>query len=175
MGIVFRWAVLLAVFMAPIACTTTREKAPSITESEPAMEEKREAPEAKKSRAEEELTAPPEAMMPPPKPEVEERAAPKTPLAGGASLHGIVVEENTLKLSPQKVTIFPGDTVRWQNKDNKKHFLASVPGSGTTDQLEIFSLMEPGNVYEHTFKAAGEYPYFCFIHNQMTGHITVTE
>ena len=99
-----------------------------------------------------------------------------TPLPGGRALHEVFIPQSQLKLVPPKVTIRLGDTIKWENKDNsQKHFLASVPGSGPTDKLEIFSLMPPGSVYEHTFEVAGEYPYFCFIHNQMRGHITVVQ
>ena len=89
------------------------------------------------------------------------------------SLHDIVVMKNVLKLSPDKITVKTGDTIRWTNQDGRKHFLASIPGSGPTEELEIFALMEPGKIYQHTFSLPGEYPYFCFIHNQMTGHVTV--
>ncbi len=89
--------------------------------------------------------------------------------------HQVKVLRNTLKLDPKAITIKAGDTVEWSNPDSRKHNLASIPGSGLTDKLEIFSVMEPGDSFSHTFSAPGEYPYFCFIHNKMTGHITVTE
>jgi len=94
--------------------------------------------------------------------------------AGGA-VHQVNVIRNAFKLNPQNLTIPVGDTVTWTNTDERKHNLASIPGSGTTEELEIFSVMEPGAVYSHTFTTPGEYPYFCFIHNQMTGKITVTK
>ena len=93
--------------------------------------------------------------------------------AAGDKTHEVIMVKNALKLAPEELTIQPGDTVKWRNTDTQKHNLASVPGSGPTDELEIFSLMEPGDVYSHTFKTPGDYPYFCFIHNQMTGKITV--
>jgi len=89
------------------------------------------------------------------------------------TVHEVTVIRNAFKLNPQDLTIKVGDTVKWTNTDERKHNLASIPGSGPGDELEIFSVMEPGAVYSHTFKIAGEYPYFCFIHNQMTGKITV--
>jgi plastocyanin len=89
------------------------------------------------------------------------------------TVYEVNVIRNTFKLNPQDLTIKVGDTVKWTNTDERKHNLASIPGSGPGDELEIFSVMEPGAVYSHTFKVAGEYPYFCFIHNQMTGKITV--
>ena len=168
---------LLMVSMACSTTTTLKGKQPTITESEPAMEDPYKAKEDVAAIPEPEPT--PEEMAP--APDIQEKkvtpeAKPdKLSLAGGQSLFNVVVKENILKLIPKKITIGSGDTVRWQNKDHQKHFLASVPGSGPTDKLEIFSLMEPGDVFEHVFKVAGEYPYFCFIHNQMTGHITVTE
>ena len=97
--------------------------------------------------------------------------------AGGqeSSVHEITVIRNQFKLNPQNLTIKAGDTIRWTNTDERKHNLASIPGSGLTDELEIFRLMVPGAVYTHMFKIPGEYPYFCFIHPQMTGKITVTK
>jgi plastocyanin len=89
------------------------------------------------------------------------------------TVHEVTVIRNSFKLNPQDLTIKVGDTVKWTNTDERKHNLASIPGSGPGDELEIFSVMEPGAVYSHTFKVPGEYPYFCFIHNQMTGKITV--
>jgi len=91
----------------------------------------------------------------------------------GGTVHQVTVIRNAFKLDPQNLTIPVGDTVNWTNTDERKHNLASIPGSGATDELEIFSVMEPGAVYSHTFTTPGEYPYFCFIHNQMTGKITV--
>lgn len=99
-----------------------------------------------------------------------------SPVAGkGGTTFKVTVLKNVLKLDPEEITIRPGDTVKWTNIDDRKHNLASLPGSGTSDALEIFTVMEPGAVYTHKFDAPGEYPYFCFIHNQMTGHITVAK
>lgn len=172
---------LLMVSMACSTTTTSKGKQPTMTESEPAMEEPSKAEESVAAipKPEPEPEPIPEEMAPAPElqeKEVSPKTKPdKTPLAGGQSLFNVVVKEYVLKLVPKKISIQAGDTVHWQNQDHQKHFLASVPGSGPTDELEIFSLMEPGSVYEHVFKVAGEYPYFCFIHNQMTGHITVME
>ena len=81
---------------------------------------------------------------------------------------------NSYKFVPDKITIRVGDIVVWHNADERQHVMASVPGSGPTEDLEIFAeSFHPGTVYSHTFKEPGEYPYFCFIHNRMTGLITV--
>jgi plastocyanin len=89
-------------------------------------------------------------------------------------IYDVVIENNTFKFEPDKLKIKIGDSVRWHNKDENKHVLASVPGSGPGEELEIFSdQFRPGDVYTHQFNSPGEYPYFCFIHNRMTGVITV--
>jgi plastocyanin len=93
--------------------------------------------------------------------------------AAEGTQHEVTVIRNAFKLNPQEITIKAGDTIKWTNTDERKHNLASIPGSGVGDELEIFSVLEPGEDYSHTFKTPGEYPYFCFIHNQMTGKITV--
>lgn len=100
--------------------------------------------------------------------------APISATAAESQIYEVVILPNILKFDPDKITIKVGDTIRWHNKDERKHVLASVPGSGPTDDLEIFSdEFRPGTVYSHTFKEPGEFPYFCFIHNKMTGMITV--
>jgi plastocyanin len=180
--------IIALALLIPLGCTTTRGKAPKITEEPPAPQEEvikpaEKEPPVKEPVMEEEKPAvqeeapPVETEAPKPQeatPPAEEKAK-TTPLPGGGTLHQVTIFENTLKLTPPNITIHVGDTIRWENKDNKKHFLASVPGSGKTDKLEIFSLMPPGFVFEHTFTTAGIYPYFCFIHNQMRGEITVVE
>lgn len=100
--------------------------------------------------------------------------SPNLSLGQEARFYDIVISPNIFKFDPEKITISVGDTVRWHNNDERNHVLASVPGSGQTDELEIFSdEFHPGTIYTHTFKVPGEYPYFCFIHNRMTGVITV--
>ena len=107
-------------------------------------------------------------------------ANPPSEASGTATVHEVAIKN--IKLHPDDITIKMNDTIRWTNNDDTRHNLASIPGSGPyvgkhreTDDLEIFSLMEPSFVFTHTFTAPGQYPYFCFIHNQMTGHITVVE
>lgn len=90
-------------------------------------------------------------------------------------IHEVVMVRNTFKMSPDNLTIKVGETVKWNNTDERKHFIASIPGSGQSEELEIFSTMEPGDTWSHKFGVPGEYPYFCFIHNQMTGKVTVVK
>jgi plastocyanin len=100
---------------------------------------------------------------------------PVVSLAEEARTYDIVIQANVFKFEPDKLTIKAGDTVRWHNKDERKHVLTSVERTGPLDELEIFSEddLHSGGFFSHTFKEPGEYPYYCFIHNKMTGLITV--
>ncbi|MFQ5456490.1 MAG: plastocyanin/azurin family copper-binding protein [Nitrospirota bacterium] len=89
------------------------------------------------------------------------------------NIHEVIVLKNKFLFSPQELTIKVGDTVKWINNDVRRHHFATIPGSGPTDELEIFHLFEPSDSWSHTFNTPGEYPYFCFIHNQMRGKIIV--
>ena len=103
-------------------------------------------------------------------------SSPFTATGEEVQTYDVIIAANVFKFDPDKLTIKVGDTVRWSNRDERKHVLASVPGSGRTDDLEIFSdEFHPGTIYSHTFKERGQYPYFCFIHNKMTGLIIVNE
>ena len=84
--------------------------------------------------------------------------------------------------SPDTVTIFAGDTVRWTWADSG-HSVTS--GDPCTPDEQFCSpddtncdqgvLSNTGTVYEHTFAGAGTYSYFCFSHCAlgMTGVVNV--
>lgn len=73
--------------------------------------------------------------------------------------------------SPSSLTVKAGDTVTWTNTD-------TTPGNGHTvtskgrGPLRSSSLTQ-GQTYSFTFTSAGTYPYYCAIHPDMTGSITV--
>ncbi|MBI5588153.1 MAG: hypothetical protein HY889_07295 [Deltaproteobacteria bacterium] len=72
---------------------------------------------------------------------------------------------------PDNIVIKSGETVRWVDRDNAAHILASMPFIG---EGGIFSAkVEPGGNWEHKFDKPGEYYYICFIHKVMYGKITV--
>ena len=75
---------------------------------------------------------------------------------------------------PHQVTIYEGDTVVWENHSGVLHQFATIPGSDPSGKMEIeLTDLPPGEKVSHTFMTAGAYPYFCFIHNRMTGKIIV--
>jgi plastocyanin len=73
--------------------------------------------------------------------------------------------------APQAMTITAGDTVTWTDVD-------TTPGNGHTvtssgrGPLKSQSLSQ-GGAFSYTFATAGTYPYYCAIHPDMTGTVTV--
>ena len=76
---------------------------------------------------------------------------------------------------PDTIQVNAGDTVTWTNTDDALHTVTS--GSGTDENMgaEFDSgMMSTGKTFEHTFGAAGEFPYFCIIHPDMIGKVLVS-
>jgi plastocyanin len=76
---------------------------------------------------------------------------------------------------PDTTQVNAGDTVTWTNTDDALHTVTS--GSGTDENMgaEFDSgMMSTGKTFEHTFGAAGEFPYFCIIHPDMIGKVLVS-
>jgi plastocyanin len=69
--------------------------------------------------------------------------------------------------SPQTLTIKAGTKVRWTNRDDIPHTIAS-----TTKAFRSPALDTDDN-YSFTFTTAGSYEYFCSLHPHMTGTIVV--
>ena len=91
----------------------------------------------------------------------------------GNTVYQVHIHKGGDKFEPSLLHIKVGDTVTWINDDDRGHPVASIPGQGTNDK-ELFSEpIAPGKSMSHTFKKAGEYPYFCYIHYVMMGAIIV--
>jgi plastocyanin len=87
-----------------------------------------------------------------------------------ARLHAMVqVTIQNFAFSPQTITIAPGTTVVWTQKDSVAHTVTSDTGawtdSGTLAQNKTFSV---------TFTKPGTYPYHCAIHPSMIAKVIVT-
>jgi plastocyanin len=80
--------------------------------------------------------------------------------------------------SPNPVEVAVGQTVVWTNDDTAFHTVTSGT-VGAPDQKFDSGLQGPtalttkGKTFEHTFDAAGEYPYFCTLHPAMVGTVVV--
>jgi plastocyanin len=70
---------------------------------------------------------------------------------------------------PADVTVPAGAAVRWLNDDSEGHTVTAVDGSFNSGVLTV------GNEFTETFETPGSFAYFCAIHPEMRGTVTVTE
>ncbi len=83
--------------------------------------------------------------------------------------------------NPNPVEVTVGQTVVWTNDDSAFHTVTSGT-VGAADAGKAFdsglagptALTSKGKTFEHTFDAAGEYPYFCTLHPAMVGTVIVS-
>lgn len=68
---------------------------------------------------------------------------------------------------PQEITVEPGTTVVWTNRDETPHTV-----TGKNNELASPAL-DTGDRYERTFRAEGDYPYSCTLHPFMMGTVHV--
>jgi len=95
-----------------------------------------------------------------------------SPSGGGASGGGNLVEIGMegSQYMPATVDVPVGATVKWTNSDTPAHTVDYVDGPG-----EKFSsgTMNPGDVFEQKFAAAGTVNYICDIHPFQKGVLNV--
>ncbi len=95
----------------------------------------------------------------------------RTRAATSASLaHAMVpVTIQNFAFSPKTVTVAPGTTVMWTNKDSAAHTVTSDSGSTLAS-----GDLSQGKSYAHTFTKAGTYAYHCAIHPYMKATVVVS-
>jgi plastocyanin len=76
------------------------------------------------------------------------------------------VSIDNFAFDPASVTISTGDTVRWTNMDSADH-----TATGSTFDSGV---LEEGDSYEFMFTETGTFEYYCSIHPEMEGTVTVT-
>lgn len=85
-----------------------------------------------------------------------------------AAEHQVEVVDSSFR--PAELTIRSGDTVTWVNRERRTSH--SVVFDATGAESERFF---PGESWSHRFDSAGEYPYHCGPHPEMTGRIVVID
>jgi plastocyanin len=93
----------------------------------------------------------------------------------------IILDSSTLidnpGFQPSQIQAQVGDTVTWINDDLQPHTVTSgsngVPDNKFNSSPNFIPLMTPGGTFSHTFTEAGEYPYFCLLHPNMIGTVSV--
>jgi nitrite reductase (NO-forming) len=97
---------------------------------------------------------------------------------GGASTTGVSIVQGSSSLttdafSPNPAQVSVGGTVTWTNDDSQPH-TATSGENATPDQTFDSGILAPAATFEHTFAEAGEYPYFCLLHPNMVGTVSVS-
>ncbi|HXZ25475.1 MAG TPA: plastocyanin/azurin family copper-binding protein [Nitrospiria bacterium] len=82
----------------------------------------------------------------------------------------LTVSQANTSFSIESLTVKPGDTVVFENKDSKTHNIQIVSADGSVDDK---GLQKPGQDVKATLNAAGEYKVRCAIHPKMKMVITV--
>jgi plastocyanin len=72
------------------------------------------------------------------------------------------------EFSPRQLTVTRGETVTWVNQDPYDHWIVSTQ----PDVLDS-GQMSQAQTYSKTFSQAGDYTYYCNIHNYMKASVTV--
>jgi plastocyanin len=79
---------------------------------------------------------------------------------------------------PNPVQVSVGATVTWTNDDAQPHTVTSgsngQPDNKFNSSPNFSPLMAPGQTFSFTFTQAGDYPYFCMLHPNMIGTVSVS-
>ena len=81
----------------------------------------------------------------------------------------VTVEIVKYKFTPQEITITPGTTVRWVNKEKRQYHSVWFKQLNEVEPDYIF----PDESYQRKFETAGLFPYRCGPHPEMTGSVNV--
>jgi plastocyanin len=95
-------------------------------------------------------------------------AAEAAPPAGDAPA-AVTVDIADFAFDPQEIEVAAGTTVVFANADGFAHTAEAEDGSFDTGDIE-----GGASSSAVAFEEPGTYPYFCGIHNYMTGTVTVT-
>jgi plastocyanin len=79
----------------------------------------------------------------------------------------VEVKVDNFSFSPQTITVAPGTTVIWTNRDDIPHTVVS------DDKVFKSKVLDTDEKFSFTFDKAGNFPYFCSIHPKMTGKVVV--
>jgi len=84
-----------------------------------------------------------------------------------AALETPLIEIQKFAFAPKEVTVAPGTTIAWTNRDETPHTISAQ------DRHFVSKAMDTGDRYEYTFTEEGDFSYFCTLHPFMTGIVHV--
>jgi plastocyanin len=79
----------------------------------------------------------------------------------------VEVKIDNFSFSPQTITVKPGTTVIWTNRDDIPHTVVS------DDKVFKSKVLDTDEKFTYTFDKAGNFPYFCSVHPKMTAKVIV--
>jgi plastocyanin len=77
------------------------------------------------------------------------------------------IQISKFTFTPQEISVTPGTTIIWTNRDETPHTIIASDGSF------VSKAMDTDDRYEHTFADEGDFSYFCTLHPFMTGIVHV--
>jgi plastocyanin len=77
------------------------------------------------------------------------------------------IDISKFAFAPMEVTVVPGTTIIWTNKDETPH---TVTGQ---DRTFTSKAMDTGDTYKYTFSQEGDFTYYCTVHPFMSGVVHV--
>jgi len=90
-----------------------------------------------------------------------------TASAGQAPASSAEVKIDNFSFGPTTLTVAPGTTVTWTNRDDIPHTVVS------DDKVFKSKVLDTDEKFSFTFTKPGTYGYFCSIHPKMTGKVVV--
>jgi len=95
-----------------------------------------------------------------------------------ASIVSGAQSKTTDAFSPNPVKAKVGDTVTWTNNDSTIHTVTSGSNAKPDNKFDSSgggkTFLSPQQTFSHKFTEAGEYPYYCFVHPNMVGTVSVS-
>jgi plastocyanin len=82
------------------------------------------------------------------------------------------VDINAFAYDPQDLTVEVGYTVTWTNNDTVAHTVTAGTPDNPTGEFDSGTI-QPGETFSYTFDQAGTFDYYCTLHPDMTGSVTV--
>jgi plastocyanin len=89
------------------------------------------------------------------------------PIPGNGTVVRIVDDAESNSYNPNPLEVEAGQTVTWVNDDSAIHTVTSTDGTFESD------ILQRGEIFNHTFDRQGEYPYYCDLHPNMVGTVSV--
>jgi len=87
----------------------------------------------------------------------------------GAAPEKVTATIDNFSFSPGEITVAPGTTVTWENRDDIPH---TVTGADTPHLFKSDPL-DTGDHFSYRFDHAGRFAYFCSLHAHMQGVVVV--